>query len=423
VRLGLAVGRLDLVGRSPRFRDLFLATLASGLGTGIAVIALVVDVFDRTGSGKWVAALLIVEFLPMLVVGLALGPLVDRLSRRALMIGADLARLAVFALLPFVDAPAAIVALAAVAGLASGLFRPAVFAGLPNLVEERDLPQANGLFQAVENLTWMLGPLAGGALVAAAGTEAAYVVNAVSFAVSALLLARIPARLLQEGERAEPGSHLGELLEGFALVRRSRALRTVLVAWSLALVGTAGVNVAEVSLAKVSFDAGDLGFGLLMAAAGAGLVAGSLSAGTFAVDRPIAAVYGGALALMAVGTGAAAVAPTAWVALPLVAVQGFGNGLAGVCNPLLVQRDVPDALRGRAFTVAISGTTAMLGLGMVVAGPLTDAVGARWVWAGAAAFQLAAAVSGYLLARGLSPPRPALELAVEAHCASVDPRG
>ncbi|MBA3347804.1 MAG: MFS transporter, partial [Actinobacteria bacterium] len=93
------MSRFDLLRRAPDYRRLFLVTLASGAGTFLAAIALTVDVFDRTGSGTWVSALLIAEFLPAIVIGFALGPLVDRWSRRRLLIGSDLARLAVFCVL------------------------------------------------------------------------------------------------------------------------------------------------------------------------------------------------------------------------------------------------------------------------------------------------------------------------------------
>ncbi|MDX6487603.1 MAG: hypothetical protein QOK13_218, partial [Gaiellaceae bacterium] len=85
------------------------------MGTWFAAIALQVDVFDRTHSAVWIAALVIVEFLPTIVVGLVLGPFVDRLSRRRLMIASDLARFGVFAALPFVHSALGIVLLAAVA--------------------------------------------------------------------------------------------------------------------------------------------------------------------------------------------------------------------------------------------------------------------------------------------------------------------
>src|SRR5205823_5238418 len=125
----------------------FVSTLASGLGTWIAVIALTIDVFDRTHSAKWVSALLIADFLPAIAVGLLAGPLVDRLPRKLLLIGADLARFGVFVALPFAGSAGVIVGLAAVAGLATGFFRPASYAGLPNLVTDGDLPAANSLLR------------------------------------------------------------------------------------------------------------------------------------------------------------------------------------------------------------------------------------------------------------------------------------
>ena len=83
------------------FRLLFLSTLGSSIGTLLAAIALAIDVKDRTNSGLWVGAVLVVEFLPTILVGLTLGPLLDRLERRRLMVVADLLRAAVFATLPF----------------------------------------------------------------------------------------------------------------------------------------------------------------------------------------------------------------------------------------------------------------------------------------------------------------------------------
>ena len=84
-----------------------------------------------------------------------------------------------------------------------------------------------------------------------------------------------------------------------------------------------------------------------------------------------------------------------------MAVAGTGNGAAVVCNALLVQRGAPDELRGRAFTLLMSSNYVVLGLGMVAAGPLTDALGPRTVWAIAGALAAVAAVVGLLLARGI----------------------
>src|SRR5207237_3001700 len=115
---------------------------------------------------------------PTVLVALVLGPLLDRLSRRGLMVAADLVHAGVFCALPFVGSAGTIVALAGVAGLATGFFRPAAYAGVPNLVSDEELPAANSLLLGVENLSWAIGPVLGGVLTAAAGPHASYWVNA-----------------------------------------------------------------------------------------------------------------------------------------------------------------------------------------------------------------------------------------------------
>jgi MFS family permease len=401
--------RLALLRDPPSYGLLAIATLTSGLGTWVAFVALTVDVFDRTDSATWVAALFVADFLPAIVIGFAAGSLVDRMPRRRLMIGCDLLRFAVFAALPLAGSATVIVALAAVAGFATGFFRPAVYAGLPNLVSNDDLANANSILQTIENLAWAAGPIIGGLLVAATGPDVAYLINAATFLVSAALLAGIPARLLQAATAAGRG-YWRDLVDGFALIRRSRALRTILVAWSVVMLATAGANVSEVVLAKEALDAGDFGYGLLVGATGVGLAMGSLLAGSLLEQRALASVYAGSIGLLALGMVAAAVSPGVWIAAAFVAVVGIGNGAAVVCNALLVQRGVPDELRGRAFTVLMSLNYAVLGLGMIAAGPITDALGARAVWAIGGGLSAVAAVIGLTMARGAAArPEPALQ--------------
>ena len=416
--------RLGLLGREPSFRSLFFATLASGLGTWLALVALQIDVLTRTHSPIWMSALLIADILPMLLVGLVAAPLVDRLSRRRLMVGADLVRFAVFCALPFAPNATTIVALAAVIGTATGFFRPAVYAGLPNLVSDEDLPQANSLLQTIDNSTWAVGSLVGGALVAASGPDLAYWINAVTFLVSAALLAQIPQRLLQEA-RAETRGHWRDLADGLILVRRSRALLTVLIAWNIGMIANAFVNVGEPFLATDTFSAGSFGLGLMMASAGVGLALGAYLAGSWIEDRGLANVYGVSLGLMGLGVAGAAASPNVWVAAVCVIVSGAGNGATIVCNALLVQRGAPDRFRGRAFTVLMSSNVTFLALGLVLGGRLTDAFGPRWVWGAAALLSGVSAVVGFTLARGVAKasPQPAelpgtqveAEPVVEAH--------
>ena len=386
------------------FRNLFLATLGSSVGTLLAAVALAIDVKDRTASspnsGLWVGAVLIVEFLPTIFVGLLLGPLLDRLDRRSLMIAADALRVGVFVALPFATSAAMIVALALVAGLATGFFRPAVYAGVPNLVPAEELPAANALLQGVENVSWAVGPLLGGALTAAAGPSAAYAINAVSFVISIVLVVRIPSRLLQS-ERALSRGHWRDLRDGFAAALGSPSMRAVLVAWGIASLAAGLVNVTEIFLAKNTFDAGDFGYGLLFGAMGGGLVLGSLASAVGLTRYGVPMVYGASIAVMAVGYLGTAVSPNVWVAAACCVVAGFGNGVAIACNALLVQRGTFDVLRGRALTFVMSATYVLVGIGEGLGGLFVHDVGARWIWAGAGCALLVAAVAGALLARNL----------------------
>ena len=390
--------QLSLLGTAPGFRLLFLATMGSSLGTLLATVALVVDVKDRTNSGPWVGALMFVEFLPAVAVGLFFGPFLDRLPRRGVMIVSDLVRFGVFCALPFATSAGQIVALAGIAGFTTGFFRPAVYAGLPNLVEEHELARANSLIQTSENLSWTLAPVIGGALVAVTNPDTAYWVNAASFLLSALLIFRIPGGKLQ-GIVAASRGHLHDLADGVARVLQTRALLTVLVVWTIALGGVAASNTAQIFLAKDTFSGGDFGYGLVFGCIGLGLAIGSFGAGTWVEHRSVGNVYAASILLQAIGIGAAAVMPNVWTALPCFVLSGIGNGTAVVCNALLVQRGASDEIRGRVFTVIMSVNYAVYGVGVLVAGPLIDSFGPRWVFGGVGILLSFASLIGYVLSR------------------------
>ena len=391
------LGRLTVL-RHERFRLLFAATLGSGVGTWMATIALTADITARTGSTWWVSGLFLVTFLPSIVVGLAAGPLIDRLSRKRLIVYSDLIRLAVFAALPFAEQPAAMLALAAVAGVANSFFRPAVLAGVPNLVDERDLDSATSLLQGVDWIAAAIGPVVGGALVGAWSADAVYWINAATFLLSALLLVRIPARFLQS-ELGITRGHWRDLADGLDVFRRSRALRIALVAFGLTMVATGLVNVSEIFLAERSLHSGPFGYGLLWTATGIGLVAGSVLTGVLLERRDLLQAYAFAFVPCTAGVLGAAIAPNVYLAALAMVLSGFGNGLAFPMTVLIVQRNTSDLLRGRAFTVIISVHNALLGVAMVASGALTEAVGARWVYGLAAVFTTGSAATAYGMAR------------------------
>ena len=213
-----------------------------------------------------------------------------------------------------------------------------------------------------------------------------------------MLVVRIPKRLLQSSTALTRG-HWRDLADGFVAVWRSRPLLAVLVAWSIASLGIGAISLSEVFLAKNTLHAGDFGYGLLFGAVGTGLVIGSWCS-TYVVDRfGTTRAYTGALVLMAVGFGAGAAAPNIWVAAVCCVVGGIGDGVAIVCNALLVQRGASDHIRGRALTLVMSVTYVLNGAGTVIAGAVLHVTGSRWLWAGGAVSFLLGAIAAFSLAR------------------------
>ncbi|MFL5929426.1 MAG: MFS transporter [Gaiellaceae bacterium] len=396
--------QVALLRSAGSFRLLFVATLGSGLGTWMATIALTADLTARTHSPWWVSGLLIVTFLPSVIVGLVAGPLVDRLSRKRLIVNADLVRLAVFAALVFVNSAPALVALAAIAGFANSFFRPAVLAGVPNLVDDDDLAHGTSLLQATDWAAAALGPVAGGAIVSVWGADVVYWMNAVTFLFSALLILRIPRRLLQS-ERAITRGHWRDLADGLAAFRASPPLLTALLAFGFAMIAAGLNNVAEIFLAERALHRGAFGYGLLWTATGVGLVVGSLASGTLLERRDVRSMYPFVFVPWAIGLFAAGVAPTIWFAAGAMVVAGFGNGLTFPMTVVIVQRNTSDRVRGRAFTMIISVHNAVLGVAMVSAGALVANVGPRWTYVLAAAALLLGAATAFALFR--TAPAPA----------------
>jgi MFS family permease len=395
--------QLALLRRSGSFRLLFLAGLGSGLGTWMATIALTADITARTDSPWWVSLLFIVTFLPSIVVGLVAGPMIDRLSRKRLIVDADLVRLAVFAALPFVHSPSGTIALAAIAGFANSIFRPAVLAGVPNLIEQDDLAHGTSLLQATDWAAAAIGPVLGGLIVSASGADTVYWINAATFLFSAALILRIPARLLQS-EQAITRGHWRDLADGVAAFKHSAALMTALVAFGFAMFAVGLNNVAEIFLAEHALHRGAFGYGLLWTATGIGLVIGSLVSGSLLDRRELRVAYPLSFVPWAIGLLAAGLAPNIWVAVAAMVVSGFGNGLAFPLTVVIVQRSTTDQLRGRVFTVIISAHNAVLGAAMVAAGALTEGVGPRWTYViGAASLALGSLTAAALL-RGVRAP-------------------
>ncbi|HKI92777.1 MAG TPA: MFS transporter [Gaiellaceae bacterium] len=370
---------LSLLRRNRNVRSLVASRAVSSAGTWLAYVALTVDVYARTRSSVWVSAVLLAEFLPTVAVATVLGPWLDRLPRRTLLVGSELVAGAVFATLPFAPSAAAVVALALVAGCASAVFYPTIRATLPGLVEPAELPHANALSQIAATSGMAAGPAVAGVLIAVTGVNAPYALNAASFAISAVLLAQLPAPGRGVASAGAPSGYWQTIAAGVRAYLNSGPLQTVVRIWMLASLGGAVVNVGEIFLARNTFHAGTVGYGLLASASGTGLVAGSVLAGRIGQNAGIRACRLGLVVFM-LGFGAAALSPNIWVAAACVVAGGAGNAILLAATTLLVQQATDEQTCGHAFAIFDSAGFVALGVGMAGSGLLITALGARGAW-------------------------------------------
>jgi MFS family permease len=361
-------------GASRRF---FAAHAQSCLGSGFAHVALPLLAFDKTGSPWAVTAVLVADLLPAIALGPVLGTLVDRIGWRTCAIAADVLRALAFAVLAF-SAPLPVMVIAtAMAGIGTALFTPAGLAGLGHLAAGERRPAAVGLFGACDDIGMTAGPAL--AALVLAGLPAAVLLgaNAVTFAVSAVLLAGIRGVPLAGGARDlahdAVGSFLRDVRAGLQELMRGRPeVRTLLLSSTAAVLCVGVTNVGEVLLAREVFDVGGPGLAILVAAAGLGTVLGSLAARsrtTWEWRRG----YTTGLSCMAADLLLCAIAPSFWLIVPVFVLGGFGNGFALVHDRLLLSEAVPPELHGRvfglqktltslAFAVSFAGASALIAL-------------------------------------------------------------
>lgn len=380
------------------------ARIVSELGTWLAYVALIVAAYDRSHSGRWVSLLLLAQMVPVIFAGFLLTPLLDRLNRKYVIVAAELTGGAAFAALSLTRSVWPLLMVAAIDGAASSVFTPGLNAALPNLVSDDRLPQANALVRTVESGAMLGGPALAGVLVAGFGVDAAFLMNAVSFAASAALFATISSARLQEdadGFDAAKARGLRIVVRQLRLFRPP-ALRALLVSWTLASSAWVSVNVCEVILAKRVFGMGTTGYGILAAGSGAGLLVGSVLSGWLCSRFRPFPIYGYALSgagtcLLGVG-----LAPSFASALLLFSLGAVGNIVAWSALQLLLQRSFSDRVMGQAFGVLHSVSFSISIVALVGSGAAVDRVGARVLVGAAGGLAAAAAVVAVLVAKQAS---------------------
>src|SRR5919198_1082051 len=375
--------RAALSGTSSR--RFFVAHAQSCLGSGLAYVALPLLAYDRFDSAWAVVAVLLPDLLPAIVLGPLLGALVDRWGWRTCAVLADVIRCGAFALLLAGNSLHVMIAGAALAGLGTALFAPAALAGLSQLAPGERRPGAMGLFGALDDLGLTVGPALAALLLAVFPTDGLLGLNAVSFALSGALIARIgPIRGAVVPSSRGP-SLLAEARAGIRDVAGRPGVRALIGSSTAAVLCIGMTNVGEVILAREILDIGGSGLAMLMTAGGIGTIAGSLAA-RFKLPWQWRRAYQIGLACMAVDLLACSALPSFWLVLPVFVIGGFGNGFALVHDRLLLSHATPESLHGRlfalqktctsgAFAVSFVGASALIAAGGVQLAFLSSGVG------------------------------------------------
>jgi MFS family permease len=361
-----AIDAYRRVLRNPSLARLLFGEFVSSVGDWLYLVALLVVIYAEANDALALGIIGAARVLPYVILSVPAGIAADRFDRRMILIVTDVIRgllMVVIAVAVLVGAPVlVIVGLAITATCFATFFSPAIGAFLPTLVrDESELGPANSAWASLDNLAFFVGPGIAAVLLALGGLVVAFFVNAVTFAVVAVVLWGLPSARRAEAE----GSAAGEAPaanERAGFRAQVAPIRRPLI--GLGVINVAGgflfggIGVMTVVLAVDVLGAGEAGTGLLNSAIGVGGLVGAVAAGMLVLRRRLgppllvgALVFGVAIA----GLG---LADNMLVALLAIGVGSAGALLVEIVGTTLFQRIVPDEVRGR--TLGIMDTLSVL---------------------------------------------------------------
>ena len=375
-----------LVRANRNFRLLWIAQVVSELGDWFYSLSVYNLLLQLTGNrAQSVGLAVVLQVLPQTLIAPTAGALNDRISRKAIMIAADLGRCAIVLGMLLVRTPGMIwlvYPLLLVETLGAAFFEPAHSAVIPNIVEEKDVLTANALAAITWSFCLAAGASLGGLAAVLLGRNAVFILNALSFAASAWLIRRM--RFPEPHTAGVPPMSVNELfdftpvVEGVRYIRSDRRLAaTVFVKFGIGLLGANNVLLpvlGESVFAARGPQGGMLGMSLLMGARGAGSLIGPLVGRRWAADA-----HGRLRAGILIGFFCAA-AGYVWLGLSgslvlavlAVVVAHAGTSTNWVFSSTLLQIHTDDRFRGRVFAADIGLCMLTLSASSYAAGMALD---------------------------------------------------
>ena len=418
-RTGLRAS-LSLLRRNRDFRSLFFASVISLGGDWFLWVAITSLIYEATNKALYVGLAILAQEFAFFLASPIGGVLADRLDRRKLMIVCDLARAVVCVAFLLVGPDTIWLAYVLLPVLASfaAPFDPAFSAATPNVVEPEDLAAANALNGSLWGTMLAVGAALGGLVSNYFGADTAFVVDAISFLVSAALLLSIRRRFAEArtGAAEHPGT-VEATRETLRFARRDhRVLSLLAVKFGFGAAAGLLALIPVMALDKDAFDAGRVGFGILMAARGVGALIGPFIGHRIAGPghRRLFPAIGLSLAVFGLGYMAMGQAPSLAIAAVTICIAHLGGGSQWMLSTYGLQVLVPDHVRGRIFGFDYMLVTLSLAVSAVVASAVADHIGAPDTVSILGGVALIWAVLWFTLSRGVR--RTGLE-----GCAEPDP--
>jgi MFS family permease len=374
------------------FRLLYIGTLISLGGDWFLTVALLDLVLQLTGSATLASLMLLCQTLPIFLVTPIAGHTVDKVDRRKLMIAVDLLRIGA-CLLPLLARTPATLPFAYVGviliSIGSAYFEPASQAALPNIVASEDLGAANVLMGSTWGTMLAVGAGIGGAVTAAFGRDVSFLADAVSFLGSAFVLWRMRARFSEARAQAHEHPRMTEATR--ETMRYARAHPRVLAL--LSAKGGYGIGAGVIAMLSVFgkevFHAGAFGIGLLFAARGLGALLGPFAVRAITRDdeRLYRSIWWSSV-LFGIGYITLGFSHSLLVGAIAICVAHLGGGATWQSSTYGLQREVPDALRGRVFAFDYGFFTLTMSLSSLATGIVSDRFGPTVATAGAASLTI-----------------------------------
>ena len=415
--MGALVGYRRLLDNRPLSR-LLAGEFVSSVGDWLYLVALLIVVYRESEDTVLLGIVGAARVLPYVFLSIPAGIVADRFDRRLILLVTDVARGALMLVLAWLVATGApvgwVVGVSIVAACFSAFFSPAIGAYLPSIVrDETELGPANSAWSTLDNLAFIVGPGIAGLLIATSGLTVAFLLNAASFAIVAAVLWGLPSIRPAAADPAAEGDTPATTAPR-SLATIVRPLAGLTLADLTAAFAFGGLGILTVVLAVEQLGAGEEGTGFLNAGIGLGAVVGAVASGVLVANASMRTILLVGTLVFAAGLAVLGWVPSLAVAFLAMAVASAGSLVAEVVSTTILQRLVPDAMRGRAIGSIETLTILAYAVGSLVLPVLAGELGIGTVLVASAAIVVAGALGGVILLGDALPAGPKPEIAALA---------